>query len=164
MIFKAIVLTLTWLAMPIQAEDRFFGTVTHVPDGDTLWVRPDGRAGPRRLRIDGIDAPEICQEHGQTARAALMRRALNRRVGVTVRRYDDYGRGLARIELGNQDLGAELVRTGQAWSYRWRQQPGPYAVEESIARQARLGLFAAMQPELPRDFRKRHGPCRVSGQ
>jgi endonuclease YncB( thermonuclease family) len=124
-------------------------------------VAPDAGGPPRKLRLDGIDAPEICQPGGEAARQALTRRALSRRVEVRVRRQDDYGRELARVQVDHQDLGAQMVREGQAWSYRWRHHAGPYAAEEAAARQARRGVFAAEQPESPRDFRKRHGPCQA---
>lgn len=142
-------------------QDVFFGKISLVSDGDTLWVRPDAGGPPRKLRIDGIDAPEICQTGGEDSRDALAAYVLNRRVEVAVRRYDDYGRGLARIILEKKDLGAQMVITGYAWSYRWRSNPGPYSSEELIARQSHLGLFANRRPELPRDFRKRNGPCQL---
>ncbi|MBA3057158.1 MAG: thermonuclease family protein [Gammaproteobacteria bacterium] len=144
---------------PAGAKEVFAGTVTFVTDGDTLWVRPHAGGAPRKLRIEGIDAPEICQDGGEAAREVLKRRVLHQQVVVTVRSHDDYGRGLARIRANGSDLGAELVRTGQAWSYRWRRDLGPYAAEEAAARAAGLGLFAATQAELPRAFRQRHGPC-----
>lgn len=150
------------LAGTAHAQEVFAGKVLHVTDGDTLWVRPSTGGAPRKLRIDGIDAPEICQSGGAAARAALAQHALHRQVRVTIRRRDDYGRGLARIELDGHDLGAQLVRAGQAWSYRWRHDPGPYAAEETLARQAGRGLFALGQPERPRDFRRRHGSCHVA--
>lgn len=162
---KLFFLLVAVIVFPIRAETRFFATVTRVTDGDTLWVRPDAGGAQRKLRIEGIDAPEICQAGGEAARAALARLALNRRVVVTLRRYDDYGRGLARLELQQGgDLGSQLVRAGHAWSYRWRQHPGPYAAEEAMARQSRSGLFAAEVPESPREFRKRHGSCQVVGE
>lgn len=164
MIFKCILMAVSVLAAPVQAQGVFPATVTHVSDGDTLWVRPDAGGAPRKLRIDGIDAPEICQAGGEAARAALLQLVLHRRVAVSVRRHDDYGRALARLQLDDEsDLGARLVRAGHAWSYRWRAHPGPYAAEEAMARQSRQGLFAADQPELPRDFRKRHGSCQEVG-
>ncbi len=141
------------------AREVFVGRVSFVSDGDTLWVQPEAGGPSRKLRIDGIDAPEICQAGGLESRDALAAYALDRRVEVTVRRYDDYGRGLARLVLEKRDLGAKMVSTGRAWSYRWRSSLGPYSSEEVMARQAELGLFAGHQPELPRDFRKRHGSC-----
>lgn len=146
-------------AVPAGAADMFFARVTAVPDGDTLWVAPENGGAPRKLRLQGIDAPEICQPGGESSRTALRSLVANQRVRVSVRARDDYGRGLARIHLGDQDIGAAMVRRGQAWSYRWHQSVGPYAAEESAARQARIGLFSAVAPELPRDFRRRHGSC-----
>lgn len=162
MIFKFLVLTISLIASQGHAQETFAGKVSFVTDGDTLWVQPDAGGAPRKLRLDGIDAPEICQSGGAAARVVLVQRALYQRVQVTVRRHDDYGRALARLELAGDDLGAQLVRAGQAWSYRWRQDPGPYAAEEALARQARRGLFADPQPERPRDFRKRHGSCHAA--
>jgi endonuclease YncB( thermonuclease family) len=147
-----------------QASGRFTGVVTHVSDGDTLWVQADSGGPAQKLRLDGIDAPEICQSGGEAARQTLAERALHKRVRVAIKRYDSYGRGLAKVEIQGQDLAAQLVLAGQAWSYRWQHSQGPYAREETLARQARRGLFAQPDPELPRAFRQRHGSCHVAGQ
>lgn len=160
------IIRLCWLAVLMltgsaQAGEAFAGIVTYVTDGDTLWVQPDTGGAVKKLRIDGIDAPEICQAGGVASRDTLSRQVLRQRVSVVVRRYDVYGRGLARIELQGRDLGGQMVRSGQAWSYRWRRDAGPYAVEEAAARQSRAGLFASGVPVRPRDFRKQHGSCHV---
>lgn len=162
MISRFILLAIVLVANSGYAKAGFSGKVSHVSDGDTLWVRPDAGGAPRKLRLDGIDAPEICQAGGESSRAALVQHALHQRVQVTVRRHDSYGRGLARIRLNGVDLNAQMVRSGHAWSYRWRRNPGPYVAEEAYARQSGLGLFATGQPELPRDFRKRNGSCHAA--
>ncbi len=156
-----VLLLLSWVtpALAQMPKSGWMGTVTHVSDGDTLWVRPARGGAPRPVRIDGIDAPELCQTHGETARAALVGRVLGQSVQVGVRRYDDYGRALARVSWRGQDLGAWLVSQGHAWSYRYRGQSGPYAQQEDQARARRLGLFRQKHAELPRQFRRRHGPC-----
>jgi endonuclease YncB( thermonuclease family) len=164
MISRLLLLAAIFMTSNVDAATAFAGTVSYVSDGDTLWVQPDTGDLPRKLRIQGIDAPEICQTGGESSRAVLTRHALNKRVEVTVRGHDVYGRGLARIRLDGHDLGAQMVRAGQAWSYRWRRSPGPYAAEEAVARQSRRGLFAVGQPELPHDFRKRHGTCHAARQ
>ena len=160
--FKYLLVALLLIAGNAYAAKAFTGNVTYVTDGDTLWVQPDSGGPPRKLRIDGIDAPEICQMGGEASRQVLTQNALHHRVMVMVKRKDIYGRGLARIHLNGHDLGAQMVRSGQAWSYRWRRSPGPYADEETVARQSRLGLFAVGRPEMPRDFRKRHGSCHIT--
>ena len=159
MIFRFILFAFMLMASHVHAKTTFAGKVSYVSDGDTLWVQPDAGGPPRKLRIDGIDAPEICQPGGAASRAVLAQHALHQHVVVTIRRRDVYGRGLAKIQLEGSDLGSQMVRKGHAWSYRWRRNAGPYAFEESIARQSGLGLFAENKPELPRDFRKRHGTC-----
>jgi endonuclease YncB( thermonuclease family) len=147
-----------WLPLMAFAE-VYFAQVTRVSDGDTVWVKPEGDAAPRKLRLQGLDAPEICQVGGVAARDALSELVTNVRVSVNVKYQDDYGRGLARLSVNGEDVGARLVASGHAWSSRWRSSLGPYAEQESQARVKRLGLFAQDQPELPRDFRKRFGSC-----
>ncbi len=142
------------------AESKVYeALVTRVSDGDTLWVQPlpDGRF--RKLRLDGIDAPEICQPGGAASRDALAARVLRQVVTVHERRRDDYGRALVKLQHAGDDVAAVMVQQGQAWSYRWRHSDGPYAREEALARTQRQGLFAAGEIEHPRDFRRRHGPC-----
>jgi micrococcal nuclease len=156
----------TWVgAAPARggpgADQVLLGAVVlRVVDGDSLWVRPPGGA-PLRLRISGLDAPELCQRHGREARDALAQRLQDKKVRVTLQHKDTYDRWLARIDGPDGDVGAWLVGQGHAWSMRWHNSPGPYAVQESAARKARRGLFAQARPELPRDFRRRNGPCQA---
>lgn len=139
---------------------NFDGMVTHVSDGDTLWVRPASGGAPRAVRLEGIDAPEICQAHGARSRDALAARVLHQRVKVSSRRRDDYERELAHVSKDGEDLGRWLVSHGHAWSYRFRKDPGPYAMQEAQARSARLGLWGTDAPMPPREFRKANGSCR----
>lgn len=141
------------------AETVYAARVSRVFDGDTVWVRPLDGGRYRKLRLDGIDAPEICQAGGTASRDALARRVLEQVVTVSVRLHDDYGRGLARLTHQGDDVAAWMVSQGHAWSYRWRRSLGPFKDQEEHARRTRKGLFADAAPELPRDFRQRHGPC-----
>ena len=156
---KVFLLMLALLISHAHAASVFFGKVSYVTDGDTLWVQPEAGGRAQKLRIGGIDAPEICQAGGDSSRAVLTRQVLHQRVEVRVNYKDKYGRGLATIFINGQDVGAQMVLSGQAWSYRWQRSTGPYAREEAVARASRRGLFAENQPELPGRFRKRHGSC-----
>jgi micrococcal nuclease len=135
------------------------GIVTHVVDGDSLWVRPAPGAAALEVRLQGIDAPEICQHFGTQARDALAALVLHRRVTLTTRSRDRYQRTLARISVGSQDVGAWMVARGYAWSNGWRDSGGPYAQQQAQARAARLGLWGSGRGMAPREFRKRHGSC-----
>lgn len=138
------------------------GVVTYVVDGDTVRVRPPDGSKPVSIRIDGIDAPEICQLGGTVARDALKRRLLGKTVVIQPKVVDDYGRLVARIVFNSQDQGKWLVAQGLAWSYRHRNNPGPYALQQGRAQAAGLGMFARIRvaaPVYPAEFRKQHGSC-----
>lgn len=147
------------------AKAAWSGVVTYVVDGDTVHVRPPGGGKPVSIRIDGIDAPEICQAFGSASRDALMQRVLGKRVQVYGKRHDDYGRLLARLEFQGDDTGKWMVAHGLAWSYRFRSGSGPYAAQQRRARAAGLGVFSPAHgtpPVYPAQFRRQHGSCHSS--
>jgi endonuclease YncB( thermonuclease family) len=147
------------LGAGVLHAETFEAVVTHVTDGDTLWVRPATGGDALPIRLLDLDAPENCQLFGPEARQALRVRLLHEPVQVRTRGVDDYGRQLARIEHRRQDVGAWLVRNGYAWSMVFHGRPGPYARLESLARAERRGLWAQPQAEDPRSFRRSFGRC-----
>ena len=134
--------------------------VTRVVDGDTLWVKTSAKAQPLKVRIQGIDAPEICQLGGVQAREALKRKALGQSITVTFGPHDDYGRTIATVHIQGQDIGRWMVAQGHAWAYTYRHKKGPYAAEFQQAQSARRGIFIS-DSESPRLFRQRHGSCQL---
>ncbi|MDP3171414.1 MAG: thermonuclease family protein [Polaromonas sp.] len=152
----ALLLTCALQAGAVQA---WRGTVTRVSDGDTLWVRPAAGGKPVKVRIDGIDAPEICQAGGRAARHALAGRVQGRRLEFFARGQDDYGRTVAALHLEGEDIAAWMVSQGHAWSYGFGRDGGTYAALQVSAQLAARGLFADRTALAPRLFRKRHGPC-----
>jgi endonuclease YncB( thermonuclease family) len=136
------------------------GTVTHVSDGDTIWVRPDRGGPPVAVRLVGIDAPESCQAFGPQSQQALANRVLHEPVTVRTRAVDEYHRRLARVEHAGEDINAWMVRQGYAWSMTYQGRRGAYAQLETQARRTHAGLWAQRDPENPRSFRQRFGPCR----
>lgn len=153
------VLALALACAPALHAGTFRGTVTHVTDGDTLWVRPAAGGAPVELRLLDLDAPEGCQRFGRDAAAALRKRVLRQRVSVRTQGADDYRRQLAHVEHRGQDIGAWMVGQGYAWSHAYRGRKGPYAPLEEQARAQGRGLWAQAGAMEPRTFRKRFGRC-----
>ncbi len=144
----------------IQAAETWTGWVSWVMDGDTVLLVRDGQHEPVKLRVDGIDAPETCQPGGAEARDAMIRLALRKSVSVVDLGHDSYGRQLGRLSVDGLDLGAEMVRSGMAWAYRFRTGHGPYARLQRLAQSQKIGLFAAPDAAMsPPVFRKFHGTC-----
>lgn len=121
-------------------------------DGDTL------AAADRRLRLEGIDAPEIGQSCSVNGRTLACAEAARRRLAALAQRSDflcrggakdRYDRLLVRCRTGEADVNATLVRDGLAVSY------GDYRAEEEAARRDRLGLWAG-DFERPADWRRVH--------
>lgn len=87
-------------------------------DGDTL------RCGPERVRLIGIDAPEMpghCARHRRcapgdpvAARAHLARLLRSGPIIITRTGRDHYGRTLALVRAGGTDLSCAQLRAGHA--------------------------------------------------
>jgi micrococcal nuclease len=145
-----------------KVSNTWQGIVIHVTDGDTLRVRPLGsnsKSDSLRVRIDGIDAPESCQRYGVQSTAALKKLILSKHVTVLSKRFDDYGRDVAKITFNSVDVGGWMVKNGHAWSYHYRLSAGPYGQEEEAAARTKLGLFADTSAIEPKIFRREHGSC-----
>ena len=91
LIFRIATLFLAILSTALVGADAFaarrpqaawFGVVTYVVDGDTVRVRPPGGGKPVSIRLEGIDAPEICQSGGPLTREAVQSRLHWQRVAV----------------------------------------------------------------------------------
>lgn len=138
-----------------DAAGRETWTVAVVHDGDTVTCHDTaGRA--HKIRLLGIDAPEMTQPHGREARSALERKVGHRRVAVESRGYDKHGRLLGRLWIDERDVDLEMVAEGHAWAFGGF-APDPALVEaESLARRERRGLWAAASPEEPSQWRAAH--------
>lgn len=109
------------LAGPITA------VVDRVVDGDTIDVRAHiwlGQTLAVRVRIDGVDTPELaarCEEERRMALAArdfLVRRLTGAEVTLTRVAYDKYGgRVRATVSDKNGDIGRALLSEGYARPY-----------------------------------------------
>jgi endonuclease YncB( thermonuclease family) len=135
------------------------GVVTHVSDGDTVWVQPLQGGEVQKIRLLGLDAPEVCQAWGPQSREALHGALQGQWVEVQGRHHDTYGRLLANISRQGHDVGAWMVAQGHAWSSSYQDRAGPYDALQIQAQSRRLGLFANGPAVPPRAFRKRFGAC-----
>lgn len=126
-----------------------------VSDGDGL------RLGQKRIRLWGIDAPELQQKCkrdgsvyrcGEQAREALRKLLAAADVRCVTVDHDLYGRPVARCSVKGLDLGAEMVRLGWAVDYRHHSH-GFYQAEEREARRAKRGLWSG-EFVLPSEWRR----------
>lgn len=124
-----------------------------VIDGDTIALLG------QRIRLAGIDAPELGQQCGrdgsnydcgQEARLRLAGLIGDGEVACRGNERDRYGRMLMRCVSGGSDVNAAMVRSGWAIAY------GDYVSQERQARSAAAGLWAA-EFDRPSQWRKQQG-------
>lgn len=132
-----------------------------VVDGDTLKIMDF------RIRLQGIDAPELRQschdkvthellQCGITAKLKLSARLNELSVTCYSRNKDRYGRYVAECQQGETDINAWLVENG--WALDWPYYShGAYASEQAAAKKSRAGIWAFnfMEPWLYRKKSKR---------
>ncbi|MBP0484205.1 thermonuclease family protein [Sagittula salina] len=171
--FRYLAIVAVLLGGPVAASD-LVGAV-HVIDGDTIDV------GDHRVRLHGIDTPEMKQRCGGEGRAtwacgAWVARHVaqvyeGRMARCDVRDVDRYGRLVARCTVDGQDIGRGLVQQGLALAYTT--YSNEYASDEARAKAAGLGLHAVEMDD-PAQFRKRattaqtealhvSGNCQIKG-
>lgn len=158
--FHALVLAGLLLAVGVparaaagKARAEFAGKVVGVHDGDTFTILHGGKA--EKVRVNGIDCPEIGQPFGRSARQYASGLIFGRVVVVTVFGRDRYGRTIGDARLANgRMLSREMVGAGLAWQYRKRSKDKALAALEANARAAKRGLWADAAPMAPWDWRK----------
>jgi endonuclease YncB( thermonuclease family) len=144
------------LAIASQAAlGDFSGPVVKVQDGDTLTVLV--ASAEVRVRLDGIDAPEMKQPYGRRSRESLANLCAAKQAQVVEQGRDRYGRTIGRVWCGGLSANAEQVRRGMAWVFvRYAPAGSPLYAMERDARGRREGLWADGQPTAPWEWRRLH--------
>ena len=134
-----------------QWEKHLRGVCERVIDGDTIQL-----AG-RRVRLEGIDAPELNQFSldklpiGVMSRNFLKQRIEGKKILVQYRKKDRYGRLLGRLYQQGEDINRLMIQQG--WAVVYRDQsllPVQY-----VARLKRQGIYQSFGFMHPAIFRKK---------
>ena len=129
------------------------GRVTAVHDGDTLTLLVG--TTQHKIRLNGIDAPELGQAYGTRARQFLSALVFGKTVTVRVVDVDRYGREVGDVYVGGVLANAELVRAGMAWHYKHYSKDATLAELEVQARAEKRGLWADPKAMAPWNYRRR---------
>jgi endonuclease YncB( thermonuclease family) len=91
------------------------GRVVGVHDSGTITVLDTSRQ-QRKIRLTGIDAPELKQEFGSRSKQNLSGVVYNKQVKVEWEKRDRFGRIVGKVTFDGRDANLEQVRAGMA---RW---------------------------------------------
>ena len=153
--FKLLIVLIIF-SLPLSAD--FSGLVIKVIDGDTIIVL-DG-AKKRKVRLVGIDAPELKQNFGLKSKQELSDLIDRKRVKILSNSEDRFKRALGKVIYKNIDINLSLIKVGMAWHYkRYKKNQSKkdqveYAYHEKLAIESQIGLWGDNNSIAPWDWRK----------
>jgi len=175
------VVILAWASYSDQAQYAGWGgddrtryqsrafTCTNIVDGDTIDIDiPDGRYEQSRLRLWGVDTPEVSgkgrreMHFGPQASQFTTKKLLNKEVYIELaadRTRDIFGRVLAYVYLqeSGELFNALIIEQGYAYADTRFDHPkmGLFVQLEEEARQESRGLWKNLQAEQMPGWRRK---------
>ncbi len=139
-----------------------FAENIYLPNYKSLYVL-DGDSANIKMRLKGIDTPEIgqkCQikksqisDCGYLAKHHLQKllKTTEGNIKVEFFGFDDYQRALIKIYKGNTNINQQMVLDGYAFSYH------DYCDQQQSAEQQKLGFWSFHKPpRKPRLWRRQN--------
>ena len=151
------IVTSCFLSTDVQAAS-LFGKVIEVNSGDVLTIFNLNR--PVRVKLLGVDAPEMNQAFGDVAKKHLAHLVLDKSVLVEYSGIAADSSLQGRVLLNNSDIGAQMIRDGAAWfdtnntNRLSTTDRDVYQQSEQAARNERRGLWQEENPIAPWEFVK----------
>ena len=159
-IIAAVAMLFGAVAYCYAQSDDYLATCVRVIDGDTVDLA-DEEQRLHRVRIVGMDAPELAQPYGRAAKAALSELVLHKEVHVVPAGVDKYGRELAQLRYDTSfrqlDVAETMISNGHAFSWG-----GAHYKAQEYAATHRLGVWSDLRyQERPWLYRRRMALERV---
>lgn len=136
-------------------EKELTGKVSKVIDGDTIELltkeNPYNHIAKLKIRLYGIDAPELKQAYGKEAKEFLSALILKQEVSLIIENKDKYDRFVGTLFLKGQDINKEMVKNGYAHAYESFSKK--YLAEQANAKMFKLGLWQDERVMSPSEFR-----------
>lgn len=143
-----------------SAVDENKITIKHINsihDGDTINITTHNNKKVK-IRLYGIDAPELKQPFGEQSQLCLEEMIKNQNISYIPRNKnkstDKYGRTVAVIFKGNTNINLEMVKKGCAWNYMYYNRSLYTIFAQITAKNKKAGLWADNNPQAPWDYRK----------
>lgn len=125
--------------------------IIKIYDGDTITALTSQKE-KIKIRLYGIDAPELKQPFGKASKRHLIDLISNKSLNINEKGKDKYGRTLAVLYNGDKDINAQMVIDGYAWAYDKFSKD--YVTFQQNAQLLKKGLWIDKDVVRPSDFRK----------
>ena len=137
------------------------GEVIKVTDGDTINIR-DNDDKTLKIRLAGIDAPEMSQPYGKESRSHLLGLIHGKEVVIETKKKDRYGRIIGTVYHDGKDVNLIRVQAGMAWWYEYykdqqsQEDQRLYSTAHERAKKNKVGLWEDPLAIKPYKWRKRN--------
>jgi endonuclease YncB( thermonuclease family) len=137
-----------------QSDDLLTARVVGVAGGDLITVlEPENK--PIKIRLHGIDSPELGQPFGEKAKQFTSEQCFGKIVMYRLVGIDRFDRTIATVYLEDgRELNLEILKAGYAWHFRQYLDKPDYASAEAEARKAGIGLWIDKDPTPPWEWRR----------
>lgn len=151
----------TLLALLLCLSGSLGGKVVGVHDGDTITVLICERS--TKVRLYGIDSPEIGQAFSKAAKDFLSALCFGKNVTVIGHGNDRYGRLIGEVLLQDgTNVGQEMLKNGYAWWFRKYDRGKLHEGLERGAKEGKLGLWRDLAPIAPWEYREQKKKARLN--
>ena len=131
---------------------EYTGKIIYVTDGDNFTLQTE--QGNLKIRMDGIDAPEMDQEYGKESKAFLFK-YLHKECRVIYKGVDKYGRTIGVLYVVDVNINLLSVEKGFAWHYKKYSNDSTLVQAEVRARGEKKGLWENPNAIAPWEWRLR---------
>jgi len=141
-----LILLATLIFTPILHAEILPAHIIAVIDGDTVRVQ-DKNGMKYLVSLNGVDAPEMMQAHGKTAKDQLCKLICDKDVVLSFNKLNTEGHVLSTMYLDDKDINKAMLEKGMAWQNIIdkeaisRQRYSTYARAENSARIKSIGLW-----------------------
>lgn len=120
-------------------------------DGDTCRISIGGKI--RKIRLSGVDAPELDQPYGREARNYIIKVLSGAKITLkcTGKSYD---RKICVIFANGKDIRADMVRKGYAHDAP-KYSNGKFRLEQDLAMTDKAGLWSGSEIRSPHCWRRK---------
>lgn len=150
---KVLLLFVLWVTTGECRAEEFVARIVGVHDGDSITVLTQDES-ELKIRLEGIDAPELHQSFGKVAKQMLSKLVFGKNVRILDKGRDRYGRVLADIYDGDRWINLVLVEQGMAWVFLKYSRDAALLAAEKRARESRQGLWRDANPVAPWAWRR----------
>jgi len=148
------VILILMLTQVAAIREVFQAECVSVSDGDTVTVLRGKRQ--IKIRLEGIDCPELHQDFGTRAKQFTSSLVFGKDVTIRAKYLDANGRTVSRLLVDGQDVSISLVEAGLAWHFKRYSSDPVLARAEEEARRLRKGLWSHPNPIPPWKWRQEY--------